>query len=782
MKHVFSIIVAFFFFLAPFLGSAEDSLYDHRIVQSIEVTIINAPTQSEHIQEQILSRIKTTANNYFSQADFDQDLKTLAQEYDHVEPEIELVDAQLRIALKIWPKPVIRIISWEGNERIDCATLRSELGINSGTLFERPTFNEAFQKLRALYIKKGFFEAQLEYTVIVEEEGNCVDIVVKICEGRSGRIKEIIFCGFDPCEEQELATLMITKEYCVFTSWLTGEGTYNEEAVQIDEYQILNYLQNKGYADAQVAIDVCEAGEPDRILIYIRAEKGAPYCIKSLSFEGNCLFSKEKIEQFFTIEEGDLYSLDSLRETVNRITAAYGRCGYIDTVVDFEPCLVEGENSYSVHFTIEEGSQYRIGLIRVIGNTCTESRVILHECLLVPGNIFNMDLLKATEERLFNIGYFENLNVYPSQANQQFGENSCYRDVVIEVEETGTGNFSAFGGYSTQESLFGGFTITEKNFDHRGLFSFWNQGLSQLRGNGEYLNFTANIGVKCSSYVLSWTQPHYNDTPWSVGIDLERSRNHSVSKDYTIKATGASLYASYPLDPFLRFSWHYRIRNTDVDVSGNAVPQLREAAQTGGLISASGLSFCLDTTNSPSCPTEGIRSKLEAEYAGIGGDHHFFSTGYTNTYYHRLMDKGVLKLRADMRYINPIGGTTANTIPIDERLFLGGNSDIRGYRPYAIGPKFPGSDDPKGGMSLQLLSAEYNYALFSKLDGFLFVDSGALSFKPWHIARLRTSIGFGVRFQLMQQGPPVTLGIGFPFRPYNRSDVKRFFWSLGGRF
>lgn len=768
--------------LLPCFLLGQDSHYENRLIETIDVVFENEGEDSSYSAKQVLSRIKTVAGAFFSQTDFDTDLKTLALEYDHVEPELDLTSQGLRIKLRIWPKPVIKTIFWQGNSKITRVKLQEELGISAGSLFERAAFNQAFQKLKAYYVKKGYFEASLDYSVQPDSCTNAVDITIEIQEGRSGHIKEIVFCGFEKCEETELAALMITKPYNFFLSWLTGEGIYDEAAVQIDEYHILNYLQNEGYADAQVDIEVCEANECDRIIIYITADKGECYHLKSVTFEGNCVLSSEEIEEAMTIEEGDSYSPDEIRATISALQDAYGRCGYIDAIIDFEARLIECENAYSIHFTIEEGEQFRIGLIRVIGNTCTQTRVILHESFLIPGEIFNIEKLKATEARLTNIEYFKHVNVYPAQPNDLFGSDCRYRDVHIEVEETGTGNFSAFGGYSTAESLFGGFSITEKNFDHCGLLTCWDQGLHTLRGGGEFLSFTTNIGMKSSSYVLSWTEPHFRDTPWSIGFDAERSYNHYLAQDYEIRAVGFAVHATYPITPFFRFGWHYRLRNTNVVVFGDEPIQLEQTARNPGFISASGIHFSLDTTNSPICPTSGIRSRLEFEYGGIGGDHHFFSMGYTNTYYKPFFEKGVLKLRADMRYISPIGGTVPNTMPLDERIFLGGDNGVRGYRPYAIGPKFPGTTDPKGGMSMQLLSAEYVHKLFSRCDTFVFFDAGALSFEPWHVDRLRNAAGFGVRLKLLDSIPPVTLGMGFPLNPDSRSDVRRFFWTLGGRF
>ena len=304
-----------------------------------------------------------------------------------------------------------------------------------------------------------------------------------------------------------------------------------------------------------------------------------------------------------------------------------------------------------------------------------------------------------------------------------------------------------------------------------------------MRGGGEFIHFVTNVGQKASSYGLSWTHPYFCDTPWSIGLDLERSYVRYVSDDYNIQSWGAAFHASYPLDAFTRFGWHYRLRNTDVVVCGNENNrELRSEADNSGLISASGVSLSYDSTDSPQCPTKGFRSRLELEYAGLGGDANFWAVAYLNTYYYSIGKKGVLKFRADARFLTPSGGTTVDEIPIDERLFLGGDNQIRGYRPYAIGPKFPGTDDPRGGISMTLLSAEYNRKVFNNLDVYTFIDAGQLTRSQLTIDRLNVSTGFGLRLKLMENGPPLTTGFGFPLNAKSKSDVKRFFWALGGRF
>lgn len=779
LKRIKILLITLLIGFSPYLLFAEQ--LENKTVERIDVLFVDESGETEYNPKYVLTKLRTRASDLFSQSDFDSDLKDLATNYDYVEPSIEVIDTNLYITLKIWPKPVIRSIQWQGNCKLTTTTLCEEMGLRSGSLFDRAEFNRAFQKIRAYYIKQGFFEAETDYSVDKDPNCNEVDITISIREGRSGKIKRIIFEGFNSCEQEAIIELMYTKEYSWLMSWFSSDGVYNEEAIQVDQFRILNYLHDLGYADAEVDIDVCEANQSDRIVIYIRANRGECYCVESLSFEGNHLFDQETIERQFCIEEGSAYSPELIRQSIKQITDLYGRYGYIDAVVDYEAHIVEEGCGYRIKFFIEEGEQFRVGLVKVYGNFCTNSRVILHESLMIPGELFNIDKLKKTEERLINIGYFKCVNVYIAGINEQLSTDCQYRDVHIEVEEQGTGNFGAFFGYSTTEQLFCGINITEKNFNHAGLLSCWSDGLHSLRGGGEFLYLTTNIGQKARSYSLSWTQPYFNDTPWSVGVDLEKSWVAYVSESYQINAIGGSLHASYPLDPYTRFGCHYRLRDTDVDVKDSSALLNQEAAHSG-LISAVGVSLNFDSTNSPSCPSKGFRSRMELEYVGLGGKHQFWGFAYLNTLYTPFGKKAVIKLRADCRFLLPPGRTYQDEIPLDERLYLGGDNQVRGYRPYAIGPKFPGTNNPRGGISLALLSAEYSLKLASKLDGFFFLDGGELARARLFVGDINWSVGYGIRLKVFENGPPLCMGMGYPLNAKDKSDEKRFFWTLGGRF
>lgn len=762
--------------------SAADKEQDNKSlrVAKIDVVIHKASPDMPTDEEVMRKRLKTQVNAPFSQVIFDEDLKSLAQNFYRVEPDIKYLHNEVFITLNLWPRPKINKITWEGNKNLATSKLEKELEVKAGDTFNREKFNKAFHELKKYCIKKGYFETELDYRVVPDPKANMVDVVITVDEGRSGHVGIISFKGLTKEEEDAVLDKMVTKEYKILLSWFTNEGTFSEETLEHDKFAITSYLQNKGYANAKVDIKISDSKEcKNRVNIEIIADKGPLFNFFLVSFTGNTIFTNEQISKCLEIYDGCIYSPEKARATVQRIVSLYGEHGYIDANVNYKMELVPGMNMYNVHFSIEEGKQYRIGMIKVFGNTSTQTNVILHECLLVPGEIFNTKKLEKTEERIQNIGYFKEVEVYAVRSvDNTLGSN--FRDVHIEVEEANTGNISFFFGFSTLSSIFGGIEITERNFNYKGLGEVFTKGLKAIRGGGEAARLRFNIGRKEQSYLLSWTKPHFMDSNWSVGFDFDKTINRIQSDDYEIYGWGGGLFADYDINDFLRFAWHYRLRDSHVKITGSTTQLLKEEAKNNGIVSASGVSLNYDSTNHPLFPTDGFRSSLKAEFAGLGGNFSFWSFGYINSYYYSPWKNGTFKYRLDLRYVIPVSRTTYHTLPLDERLYLGGDNTVRGFRPYVIGPKFS-NEDPRGGLSSTLWSVEYQHKIIDQLDVFAFTDSGQVSEHKFHTGPFRTSCGCGMRLRLISN-IPITIGMGFPVNAESDEDVKRFFFSFGGTF
>jgi outer membrane protein insertion porin family len=758
--------------------------YENKRVSKIDISMENLAPDSSFDPKPVLSKLKTKVGDPFSQMTFDTDLKALSEEYDRIEPYISINNDGIALSIKVWPRPQIRSIEWAGNSHMKTKTLRKELGIKSKTTFNRQNFNKAFNKLKEFYIKKGYFESQLQYSVVQDPRTNEVDIQVTIIEGRSGKIDDIVFKGFTSTEKSELLAMIYTKKYSLLTSWFSGSGNYNEEAIEQDKLTIINFLQNRGYADAKVDLTVKETASGGRIILEICAERGPIFHFGKITFDGNHLFTDEQIERLFISRPGGIYSPEKLRQTSDLIKDLYGRKGHIEAQVQYDTRLALNEPVYNVHFNIDEGEEYKIGIIRIFGNVQTESRVILRESLLIPGETFDSAKLKTTQMRLENIGYFKKVNVYAvrTQDDEALGDN--YRDVYIEVDEASTGNVSLFFGFSTADDIFGGLELVESNFNYKGLGKLFSKGISAVRGGGEYFHAKASIGAKQRSYSLSWMNPYFRDSLWRVGFEANKSFSALQSKTYDINTYGLTLFASYPINPLWTFGLKYRIRDARVSTHGHHVSkEEKKEAKQDGLISASSVSLGFDSTDHPRKPHNGFRSLLEAEYAGIGGEFYFLRFGYLNSYYTGLWRSGIMKYRFDFKFIEPVFKTnTAEQIPLSERFFSGGETTVRGYKAFDLGPQFSNNGGPTGGISYSVLSVEFLQEIFSFLDGFVFADAGTVSQSRFNLDHYRLSCGYGARIDIAGRLPMI-VGMGYPINPRkDDGEVRRFFFSMGGQF
>jgi outer membrane protein insertion porin family len=776
-------------------------LYDDKKVGHIEIIVDSPEAQSSIDPKPVLSRMKTKEGDPFSQLTFDSDLKNLADEYEKVEPKFKVVNGVLCIEIRVSPKSVIHQIIWSGNHQLSTSALQEELNVKPNTIFDRNAFNKAFNKVKELYFKKGYFESQLSYSVQPTPDSSQVDIVITIEEGSPGYIKQITFSGFSSSEQKEIEEQMYLKKYNFLFSWLSGTGVYRDEALEQDRVTILNYLQNKGYADAHVDIFKSEDPQSGKLIIEIAADKGQLYHIGSVYFSGNQLISLEDLRKKSPPIEGTPFSTEKIRETAQAIKDFYGQKGYIDANVQFDAELKENEPTFDIHFTIDEGQQYKIGLIHIFGNFSTRSNVILRESLLVPGETFDSRKLKATQDKLEAIGYFKSVNVYAVRTPDDVGLGDNYRDVYIEVEETSTGNVSLFMGFSSADDVFGGLDLTERNFNIRGLGKALTGRISSLRGGGEFFHTRATVGKKQNNILISWMDPYLNDSLWRLGTELSRTFSE-LQEHMKVVTYGGSVYTNYPLSTFWTVGMRQRLRHSkdhlslsplgDSPAAQQSIEEQRKLLDQKGLISAFSGNLSYDSTDSPYKPHRGWRSYFETEIAGLGGKYQFFKGSYLNAIYFPVTKKGTIKFRADFKYLIPFGKTSNDTVPYSERFFLGGETTVRAYMPFLLGPvihlvndegQLEATDTPKGGLSSTLLSLEYNYEVFRMLDVFTFVDVGSVTFGKFAMSDFRPTAGVGIRIDIGNR-TPIMVGWGIPLIKEDRTSQKwqKIFFSMGGQF
>lgn len=768
-----------------------NTFYERKVVGNIQIQLAAIPPEGSFHSENWIDQMQTKVGEAFSHIVFDEDIKRLAGDTESIHPIIQVQGEELFITLQISPFRTIRQVTWIGNDKIPEEKLQEKLGISAKEPFVHAHFMEGLEKLKRYYIVKGYFEAQIAYQ-IHQEETHEASIEINISEGRSGFVDKILLEGFTEEEEDQILQLLHTSTYFFLTSWATGSGRYDPKVMEQDLYFVTNVLRNRGYADARISV-LIEESKKGKIFLKLIADRGEQYHIGRISIEGGSLFSEEELLLFLYNPLGYAYSPDIIRLLEKKIEELYGSLGYVEAQVESQQKRVEESHTYDVHFSLKEGKKFRVGMIHVLGNTSTQIPVILHETLLIPGEILNEGKLKLTEQRLNLMGYFKRVRVYlaPPEENS-IGKEESYRDVYIELEEKSTGHLHLTLGASNKREnrVFGKISLSEENFNFRGIRHVFKEGLQKVRGGGEDLDLYATIASKTSSQGMRWWKNYIFDSSWGFGIQLEHKKDDIISHKKN-DVCQAIFRFKKPLNAFFSLELHYRFSKTNIKTSLKAIPEkegdqkARETiernllAQSGNL-SAVGAKVSYDTLNAAHRPTQGYFSELGAELAGLGGKHHFLHLFYHNFFYSPLpWKRSWMKYVWNFDFIQPLSHSTGTTLPRGELLLMGGDEGVRGARDEMIGPKDL-SGNAKGALSSIYLVAEANKKLNEWLDTFLFCDVGFASGEKYKLPKpeqLEIFGGVGLRFWISRM--PINIGFAYPIKTHlDKKDRKKVFISL----
>ena len=778
------------FLTIAFSNPTDDDMLEGKSIAKIQVQIENDENNSAQKQK-ILGQLRTKENDLFHQDTFDQDIKVLYQTYDWVDPTVTRTKSgELAIVIHVKPRPNIQKIDFTGNSIKDSKLLK-EASLKKGVPFNQKEFYKSLNKIRDYYIKNGYFEVQVSYNMKTLSKKEDIALQIFIKEGRQGYINNIVFKGFNRAERKYILDNLSTKKYNYLISWLTGRGLIKEDMIEHDKVSIIEFMQNQGYADANVNFNIVEKN--NRFVLEITLERGPLYHINSVHVQGVKIKQAKDIESGLSVENGSVYSPEKIKNDQELIKRKYAKDGYIDTNVAYNLVLNPDNNTFSLTYTIEESRKFRIGLIKISGNRYTQKKAIYNRIDLVPGEVFDETKLKSTQAKLMGTGYFTNVNVYAMPNDSDVFSDAEYRDVNIEVQETTSGNFSIGAGFNSTNSINGNIDFTETNFNVAGLTTLLKEGPSNLKGGGEFLSLKVGIGQESQNYTLSWMNPYLADTLWRFGVDVNYKRDSYTAKNYVQNTIGGAITGTYPLSPFFSYGTRLRLRNDRTIIHGDPTELESKITENNGLVSAVALLCNYDSTDNIFTPHQGLRSNLECELGNIDRkvankpDFFFARYGYLNSYYLPISTRSTLKFRGDIKFQHALQKAMNDDFPMPERFTLGGESTVRGYNPGHVGPLFA-NGDPKGGISSLLMSIEYNYSLIPRVDAFTFIDSGAISTKMFSIAKLQSTYGFGLRLQVTS-AIPMTIGLGYPIdKPRtpdgsrNDSALQALFFNMSGQF
>jgi outer membrane protein insertion porin family len=593
-------------------------------------------------------------------------------------------------------------------------------------------------------------------------------------------VEEVDLQGVKAFPIKKIKKLMKTRRKKVF----------KQDVLTKDIEEVTKFYKNRGFQNIKI-IEPQQTFNADktRITLSIQVEEGPLFHFGLSSFKGNLIFPSEKLLPAIQYKPGEIFSQDKLDATVSKLHDIYGAQGYIRVQIKPDFSQDPARGVVDTAYGMTEGEVVYVDHIGVEGNTHTKDFVIRREIQLKEGDPFSSVKARKSVERLYNLGFLDNVDV---DVQQPTAPNKA--DVIFSVTEGKPGILSAGAGYSSVDGLIGTLQVQHINF----------------LGRGQRVNLQWQFGKRLNSFDLGWSDPWFLGKPLTFGVDVFKvTRVQQLGTDlnaYRTHNTGFSLTAGPRFSEIynLLFSYSYAeiLRDTldpNLDPTNRATILGPEAAtdptlgQFRTVRSNVTEQLVRDTRDNQFDPTSGTRSSLAVEEGGVfpANAIKFYKPIADASVHIPTFWKFVLSIHGQWSYIRPYGSSTLTDI-IDELFRVGGSDTVRGYQLGAVGVSgIPGNP---GGQVMNVYNVEYKFPIApdergrTLLQGVLFYDVGG-DWTGISDIRYRTGlgqeglkqgVGFGIRFKTPVF--PLRLDWGHALNAAPGEAQSQFYFTVGSLF
>ena len=487
-----------------------------------------------------------------------------------------------------------------------------------------------------------------------------------------------------------------------------------------------------------------------------------------VAFEGNTVYTSEVLTKFMDLQPGQVLNSVYVGQKVQGINAAYARDGYMLAHVDG----IRVDDQGVLHVHIVEGI---VEDIVPAGNKKTRDKVITREFVQKKGKPFNKFLVRRSVERVYNLGFFDDVNVRMLPGDQD------PNNVIIEIDvlEHKTGTITLGAGYSKSDGLMGIIEFGEDNF----------------RGTGDKFKVHWEIGgkKKYKNYQISYLKPWIDSKGTSLGFSFfnredeytDYNEDGNEVAEYNKKSRGFNISFGRQTGEYTRDYLTLESRKDSYKWDSDDSSGFRYDKNAGkgknwnngsynfaddkyvdknfGRINSITWQKVYDSRDNIYDPTRGRRISYTAQWAGhgLGGDFDFYKFTAEARMYKKLGAKNVLAFRAR-------GGFIQGDAPYSQLFTLGGADSLRGYE-----------DDQFRGKYMYNATLEFRFPIVKKVSGVLFTDIGDAWDAPnvsWYNSKKTFNYGVGAGVRITTPIGPVKLDYGVG------KHKNKFHFSFGTQF
>jgi outer membrane protein insertion porin family len=680
-------------------------------------------------KESVLARLFSHQGDLYDAQVVERDFNSLWNTSYFDDVRIERVDGEKCVQLVVYvrEKPTIREINYKGVNAVSQSDImealkKAKVGLSVESQYDPTKIARAQNVLKELLSQHGhqFATVKVEVKTIPPA---AVSLTFTVKEGPTVKVGKIQFDGNLTVPDRTLRAAMKNLKPIGIPHSIILENlfarTFDASKLDEDTERVRAAYRDRGYFKAltsEPSTRVRDAGglnpftlRPStgkRIDILMPVEEGSRYRLGGITFTGNKNYPNTKaLRAQFAQKDGEYFNATMFGKGLEALRKAYGQGGFINFVGTPVPRVDEAKKLIYLDIDIDEGKPFYVSRIEFSGNTITRDKVIRRELLLDEGQVYNSQLWDLSIMRLNQLNYFEPLKAEQDSESRQNAEDNTV-DLLLKLKEKGKNSIGLNGGISGLSGTFIGLNYETNNF----------------LGLGETLSVQANIGDLSRNLSFGFTEPYLRNKPISLGLQVFTSKydfnpgksyaiangasqnltsaQQSLLTNYNQASTGFTLSVSSPLRHLFartgvtRVGLSYALSRSSVTTfNDNTRNVFQTLAFRSGVQGQNQLNGIISSTLTPSFsyssidravgPHSGRDLNVAVQVAGVGGNIKYIQPIATYRQFYpmkglKLNREGhnVLAYRAQISHITGFAGEVA---PPTNRIYAGGESEIRGF-------------------------------------------------------------------------------------------------------
>ena len=678
------------------------------------------------------------------------------------------------VTVTVKEKPSIARIDIKGVVTNDKTAIDGLINIKQGNMYDELTIERAKERIRQYYESKGYFDTVVDVTKEpVAGNESSLFVTMNINRGENIIIENVNLVGAKLFDYGDIEPVVANKER-EFMGWMWGRNDGKVKLFELpnDPARIQDKYYQKGYLDATVSNPYLNAYMDNYTadLTYYVTE-GEQYRVSSVDIEAPEFLDidKEKILKDFRLESGDVMNSARLRQDMKKLDDIVADKGYAFVRINPKTEKNVEDRTVSIVYEVVPDEKVYIRNVQISGNDRTVDRVVRRELYLTEGNLYNRTDLQDSKDALKRTSYFDEVEI----EEYRVGENQV--DLLVKVKEASTGSISGGIGYGSSDGLLLNASLSDTNVFGSGMKGV----VSVDRSDNE---LSGQIGL---------TNPRLFDSEYSLGGTLYA--NNYDWNNYDEKSYGMNVVLGRKLTRNLSASIGYIIEQSRISGLSDVLKSV--GYKDGKSIKSSLIpSITYNSTDDYYLPRTGIIASSSLEFAGVGGDEKFLKSRTNFNWYQGIREwvdyDLIFRLKSSFGKIWDRG-----YIPINEKLYLGGIRNLRGFESRTVAPKVKVSNGQwyeTGGTISFNSSAELSFPLIErvKMRGVLFFDYGVIEGK--HKAEKRAGYEYidgrisrysaGVGIEWVTPMGPLQLIFAKPLKKQDGDDTSTFEFTIGQRF